>query len=230
MGVAPNLIRAPWRGSRGATPPRRLAFGAMTRLSQLLSAHRARAARRRRGALAQAHGPRRARAPGRRRAVDVAARRLARAPEGRADRARGDRRDRRPGDAHAGPQRRPSSGGARGATRSTRCSSSRTARGAPMVLAMTHEEAVTRPRRAGRALLPRPAAAALPLPDQGARRAAPARRRPAHARVHHEGRLHLRPRPRRPRRLLRRASSTRLRPRSSTAAAWSGTASSPTSG
>ena len=48
-----------------------------------------------------------------------------------------------------------------------------------------------------RALLPRPAADPLPLPDQGARRAAAARRRAAHARVHHEGRLHLRPRPRR---------------------------------
>ena len=53
-------------------------------------------------------------------------------------------------------------------------------------------------RRAGRALLPRPAAAALPLPDQGARRAAPARRRAAHARVRHEGRLQLRPRRGRP--------------------------------
>ena len=50
------------------------------------------------------------------------------------------------------------------------------------------------PRRPGRALLPRPAADPLPLPDQGARRAAPARRRAAHARVHHEGLLLLRPR------------------------------------
>ena len=49
-------------------------------------------------------------------------------------------------------------------------------KGADMVLAMTHEEIVTVPRRAGRALLPRPAADPLPLPDQGARRAAPARR------------------------------------------------------
>ena len=46
------------------------------------------------------------------------------------------------------------------------------------------------PRRADRALLPRPAADPLPLPGQGARRAAPARRRAAHARVHHEGLLH----------------------------------------
>ena len=63
-----------------------------------------------------------------------------------------------------------------------------------MVLAMTHEEIVTTHVRAGRALLPRPAADPLPLPDQGARRAAPARRRAAHARVHHEGLLHVRPR------------------------------------
>ena len=68
-------------------------------------------------------------------------------------------------------------------------------KGADMVLAMTHEEVVTFHVAAGRALLPRPAADPLPLPDQGARRAAPARRRAAHARVHHEGRLHLRPRP-----------------------------------
>ena len=58
-------------------------------------------------------------------------------------------------------------------------------------------------RRAGRALVPRPAVQPLPLPGQGPRRAAPARRRPPHARVHHEGRLHLRPRPRGPRRALR---------------------------
>ena len=85
-------------------------------------------------------------------------------------------------------------------------------KGAEMVLAMTHEEAVTYARRAGRALLPRPAVQPLPLPDQGARRAAPARRPAAHARVHHEGRLHLRPRPRGPRRALR-ALSRGLRPR-----------------
>ena len=59
---------------------------------------------------------------------------------------------------------------------------------------MTHEEIVTSHVAQRRALLPRPAADPLPLPDQGARRAAPARRRAAHARVHHEGLLHLRPR------------------------------------
>ena len=74
-------------------------------------------------------------------------------------------------------------------------------KGADMVLAMTHEEAVTfhvaQVVRSYRDLPLMP----LPLPDQGARRAAPARRRPAHARVHHEGLLLLRPRrggPRRP--------------------------------
>ena len=63
-------------------------------------------------------------------------------------------------------------------------------RGADMVLAMTHEEIVTTHAAADDPLLPRPAADPLPLPGQGARRAAAARRRAAHARVHHEGRLH----------------------------------------
>ena len=75
-------------------------------------------------------------------------------------------------------------------------------RGADMVLAMTHEEIVTGPRRGGGPLLPRPAADPLPLPGQGARRAAAAGRRAADARVHHEGLLHLRPRRRGARRGL----------------------------
>ena len=50
-------------------------------------------------------------------------------------------------------------------------------RGAELVLAMTHEENITFHMASDRALLPRPAADPLPLPDQGARRAAPARRR-----------------------------------------------------
>ena len=74
----------------------------------------------------------------------LAARRLARAPEGRADHPRGDRRDRRPGDADAGAQPGRAVAAQRAATtRSTSCSSSRTASGADMVLAMTHEEVVT---------------------------------------------------------------------------------------
>ena len=60
---------------------------------------------------------------------------------------------------------------------------------------MTHEEVAHLAHRARGALLPRPAEAALPLPDEGARRAAPARGPAAHARVHHEGRLLVRPRP-----------------------------------
>ena len=101
-------------------------------------------------------------------------------------------------------------------------------RDAELVLAMTHEEAVTTHVAAGGALLPRPAQAALPLPDQGARRAAAARRRAADARVHHEGRLLLRPRPGGPRRELRDARR-RLRPRLRPLRAASGTPSSPTS-
>ncbi len=67
------------------------------------------------------------------------------------------------------------------------------------------------PRRRRRAVLPRPAEAAVPLPDQGPRRGPPARRRPAHARVHHEGRLLLRSRRGWPRRQLRQVRR-RLRP------------------
>ncbi|CAA9494111.1 MAG: Prolyl-tRNA synthetase, bacterial type, partial [uncultured Solirubrobacteraceae bacterium] len=62
------------------------------------------------------------------------------------------------------------------------------------------------PRRAARAVLPRAAHDPLPLPDEGARRGAPARRAAAHARVHHEGRLHLRPRRGGPGRELRGAA------------------------
>ena len=71
-------------------------------------------------------------------------------------------------------------------------------------------------------LVPRPPEAALPLPDEGARRGAAARRGAPHARVHHEGRLLLRPRPRGARPLLRplrRAPTTA----SSTAPGSSGT-------
>ena len=68
-------------------------------------------------------------------------------------------------------------------------------RGADMVLAMTHEEIVTGHVAAAVQLLPRPAADPLPLPDQGARRTASACRGAENARVHHEGRLHVRSRP-----------------------------------
>ena len=52
-------------------------------------------------------------------------------------------------------------------------------RSADMVLALTHEEIVTLPRRLRGALLPRSAADPLPVPDQGARRGASPRRGPA---------------------------------------------------
>ncbi len=85
------------------------------------------------------------------------------------------------------------------------------------------------PHGPGRPLLPRPAADGVPHPDQGAGRAAPARGGPAHARVHHEGRLLVRPRPGGP-----GAPPTTSRPGpttgSSTAPGWSGTGWSPTWG
>ena len=66
------------------------------------------------------------------------------------------------------------------------------------------------PRRPRDPLLPRAAEDPLPRPGQGARRAAPARRRPAHARVHDEGLLLVRPRRGGARRELR-APPRRLR-------------------
>ena len=74
-----------------------------------------------------------------------------------------------------------------------------------LVLAMTHEEIIALHAVADDPQLPRPAADLVPHPDQGAGRAALAGRRAAHARVHHEGLLHARPRPGRPRRGLREA-------------------------
>ena len=76
-------------------------------------------------------------------------------------------------------------------------------KGSEHVLAMTHEEALTFHVAARDPLLPRAAEDPLPPADQGARRAAAARRRPAHPRVHDEGRLLLRPRRGGPRRELR---------------------------
>ena len=84
-------------------------------------------------------------------------------------------------------------------------------RGAEMVLALTARGGHHLPRLRDRALLPPAAVLGLPLPDQGPRRGAAAGGDPADARVHHEGRLHLRPRPRGPRRALR-ALPRRLRP------------------
>ena len=126
---------------------------------------------------------------------------LARAPEGRADHPRGAGRDRRPGDAHAGAH------------------AARALGARPSVITIPelfHLEDRTGPRlhppvhargdghvpRAGDPELPAAPADALPLLDQGSRRAAIARRAPAAARVHHEGRLFVRPRRGRPRRQL----------------------------
>ena len=176
----------------------------------LPAAHREGGARRRRGRLAQADGPRGARTPAGRRHVDLPAGRLARPPQGRADRARGAERDRRPRDADAGAA-------ARRAVAAQRPLSDRgavQAAGPPRRRPGAGDDprgGGDLPHRAGDPLLPRPAAAALPLPGQGARRAAPPRRGAAHARVHHEGLLLLRPRPGGPGRLLRPARG-RVRP------------------
>ena len=146
--------------------------------------------------------------------VDLAAGRLARAPAGRGDHPRGDGRDRRPGDADAGAaagravaqDRAPRDRGAVQADRPQGLGAG--ARDDP-------RGGRHLPHRPDRALLPRPAADPLPLPGQGARRAAPARRRAAHARVHHEGLLQLRPRPGGPRGAATRCTSA------PTTASWS---------
>ena len=82
------------------------------------------------------------------------------------------------------------------------------------MLAMTHEETVTFHFSRAR-LVPRPAEDPVPLPDQGPRRAAAARRPPARARVRDEGRVLVRPRRGRCRRELpeaRRRVRAHLRP------------------
>ncbi len=153
---------------------------------------RARTARRRRGDLAQAHGPRRARASTRRRTVVLAAGGLARASEGRPDHPRGDRRGRRPGDADAGP----AAGRTLAQDRPLRHRRAAQAQGPQGRRHGARDDARgvrDDARRTGRALVPRPAIQPLSLPDQGARRAAATRRCSAHPRVHHEGRLHVRP-------------------------------------
>ena len=84
-------------------------------------------------------------------------------------------------------------------------------RDAELVLAMTHEETVTlHVAQAVRSYRDLPLLLYHFQTKERDERA-PARRRAAHARVHHEGRLHLRPRRRGPRRRLR-ASRRRLRP------------------
>ena len=100
---------------------------------------------------------------------------LARPPQGRADHPRGDGRDRRPGDADAGADAGRALGGDRPRPRSRRSSTSRTASGRRFILPLTHEETFTLPR-ARDPVVQAAAAALVPLPDQGSRRAAAARR------------------------------------------------------
>ena len=164
----------------------------IARASQPLPAHAARRARRRGGRQPQAARARRLRAPGDRRRLDVPAARLAGAPQGRADHPRGDGRDRLPGDADAGAD----------AVRALAAVRARLHPGA--LPAQGPQGRRLRPAadargdgdvpRARAAELPAAAADALPLLDQGTRRAAAARRADPAARVHHEGRLLVRPR------------------------------------
>ena len=133
--------------------------------------------------------------------MDLPPGRLAGPPQGGADHSRGARRDRRGGDADAGaPARRAVAED--GPLRDRRAVQApgparRRPRARDDARGEHHLAHLTRA-----ALLQGPAEAAVPLPDQGARRAAPARRAAAHARVHHEGLLLVRPRRRGPRRFL----------------------------
>ena len=140
----------------------------------------------------QAARPRRLHPPGLGGPLVVHTARLARPPEDRADHPRGDGRDRRPGDADARPHSRRALGdnGPPGDSGDLPCEGSDRSRLHP----------AADPRRDGHVPrarapeLPRSAAALVPLPDEGSRRAASARRTPAGPRVHHEGRLLVRPR------------------------------------
>ena len=110
----------------------------------------------------------------------------------------------------AGARARRAVGEDRPHPRSPSSSGCRTAAAATFVLSMTHEETVTFhfSELGSYRDLPK---IALPLPDEGPRRAAPARWAPARAGVHHEGRLLVRPRRGRPRRQLPEAQG-RVRP------------------
>ena len=112
--------------------------------------------------------------------------------QGRADHPRGDGRDRRPGDAHAGPDARRAVGGD-GPRRDPRDLPPRGPRRPPFVLPLTHEETVTFHAREIQSYKQLPQIL-VPLRDQGARRAAAARRPAPGARVHHEGLVLVRPR------------------------------------
>ena len=83
--------------------------------------------------------------------------------------------------------------------------------GRDLVLSLTHEEIIAVHAAEAIRSYRDTAADLVPHPDQGAGRAAPAGRRPAHARIHHEGLVHDRPRPGRARSRLRPARG-RVRP------------------
>ena len=115
----------------------------MTRLSQFLLPTEKQPPERRGGDLAQADGEGRAGAPDGRRHVDLAAGRLAGPPAGGGDHPRGDGRDRRPGDADArAPAGRPVAR-APGRLGIEELFKLTDRKGSELVLAMTHEEAVT---------------------------------------------------------------------------------------
>ena len=152
----------------------------------------ARRSRGRRRDLAQAPRPRRDDPPGQRRAVELPPGRLARAREDRPDHPRGDGRDRRPGDVDAGDRARRAVG-EDGPLRGPRALQARRPRRSPVRALDDARGDGDVPLLRAR-LLPRPAEDALPLPDEGPRRAAPARRPASRARVRDEGRVLVRPR------------------------------------
>ena len=177
---------------------------------RLLPADPARGSGRRGVGLAPPARPGGARAPARRRALDLAARRPPRPYEGRGDPPRGDERDGRARAADARVAARRALAAHR-PLRHRRALQARRPQGRPARAGDDSRGEPDLPRRARGALLPRPAVAALPHPDQGAGRAAPPRRRAPHPRVPDEGRILVRPRRRGPRRELR-AVSQGLRP------------------
>ena len=195
--------------------------------STALPADPARRAGRRRGGQPQAARARRLHPPGQRGPLDVPAARLARPPEGRADHPRGDGRDRRAGDARA----RADAGRALGGNRPRQDPGALPAPGPhrPRLRPAADARGDVHLPREGAPELPAAAAVLVPLPDQGPRRAAPARRPAPRARVHHEGLLLVRPRRGRAR---RRASRRTRAPTtgSSSAAGSRRTASRPSPG
>ena len=146
----------------------------------------------RRGGQPQAARARRLHPAGERRRLDVPAARLAGAREGRPDHPRGDGRDRLAGDADAGPD----AGRALAGDRPLRVAGGLQASGPqrPRVRAPADARGDGHLPRARDPVVPRPAADALPLPDEGSRRAAAARGPDPRPRVHHEGLVLVRPR------------------------------------